>query len=106
MALMICEGCGKVIKKDMVNYNFRPYHYHCAFKAGWDPDGRGINPEIVNEMLKILEHFCWKVENNRASSAETYRQARGILDRVFGEDYEAKKQCERGESIGGWQKKG
>ena len=50
---------------------------------------------VFDEMLDVLEHFCWKVENGKAYSNQTYSQAREVLNKVKGKGYEPKKLFER-----------
>lgn len=46
-----------------------------------------LNLEACWDMVDILEHFCWKVENGYAHSTQTYNQAKEVLERIMGENH-------------------
>lgn len=54
-----------------------------------------MKEEVFNQMLDVLEHFCWKVETGKAHSTQTYEQAKQILERVKGEEYTPQQKFER-----------
>lgn len=94
------EDCDGTVKVDSVSvrtmacelYHFADWYY----ERGW-VDKPEIEPFVAEQMLDILEHFCWKVESGRAQSRQTYRQARRILNKIKGEGYVPKKIFERRE---------